>query len=317
MHYIFCIFSTHRKTYIHNIVGMEDVPGPYPHVLQARHRVAEHAAVAQEAVSQYTQENRLDAGEDLTDAEHARRVALAESHAAMRAETAKRIALATSVMAAATATSSNGACIQATSQTHNLQQQQEEQDESEAVMMTREKGSSEDAAHIQADRIERTQSDSASVSHSPAHCQRSDDDSSIGASPHHVCDCKDARAANTDRASCRPTYCLFTAACDGDVNALRCALDQGADINACGQPDPRQYHGTTMTRRWDFSAPPLVFAAAFGRVRAVRALLQWGADPARRSSTQCSARDYAKARGYSEIVEMLPCEGVEQSKEPP
>lgn len=98
---------------------------------------------------------------------------------------------------------------------------------------------------------------------------------------------------------------IYHAACDGDAKAILDNLEQGADINGLGQPNPSQYSGAQFEKRWTFYAPPLVFAAAFGRERAVAALIQWGADVSCKSSTGLVARDYAAKRGYYRIVEML------------
>lgn len=98
---------------------------------------------------------------------------------------------------------------------------------------------------------------------------------------------------------------IFHAACDGDAQMIAYNLYYGADVNAVGQPNPMYYDGKPLDKRWSFYAPPLVFAAAFGRERAVRALLSWGADVHGRSSTGLEAMDYAVKRGYSAIVSML------------
>lgn len=101
---------------------------------------------------------------------------------------------------------------------------------------------------------------------------------------------------------------IFHAACDGDAMMLAYNIYYGADINGLGQPNPMYYDGKPLEKRWSFCAPPLVFAAAFGRERAVRALLAWGADVHGRSSTGLEAKDYAAKRGYSAIVSMLEAE---------
>lgn len=98
---------------------------------------------------------------------------------------------------------------------------------------------------------------------------------------------------------------IFHAACDGDAQMIAYNLYYGADINAVGQPNPMYYDGKPLDKRWSFYAPPLVFATAFGRERAVRALLSWGADVHGRSSTGLEAMDYAVKRGYSTIVSIL------------
>lgn len=98
---------------------------------------------------------------------------------------------------------------------------------------------------------------------------------------------------------------IFHAACDGDAMMIAYNLHYGADINAVGQPNPLYYDGKPLEKRWSFYAPPLVFAAAFGRERAVRALLAWGADVHGKSSTGLEAKDYAVKRGYTTILSML------------
>ncbi|CAD2220508.1 ankyrinprotein [Angomonas deanei] len=98
---------------------------------------------------------------------------------------------------------------------------------------------------------------------------------------------------------------IFHAACDGDVEALHHHKEAGADLNATGQPNPYSYKGVQFEKRWNFSAPPLVFAASYGRVEAVKALLAWGADVLATSSTGLRARDYAAQRGYHDILAVL------------
>ncbi|AIN95953.1 hypothetical protein LPMP_090370 [Leishmania panamensis] len=98
---------------------------------------------------------------------------------------------------------------------------------------------------------------------------------------------------------------IFHAACDGDVVALDSCIRGAADINAIGQPDPARYNGIQFKQRWLFRAPPLVFAAAFGREEAVRFLLAHGADPDVASTTGLRARDYAARRGYGSIVQLV------------
>lgn len=98
---------------------------------------------------------------------------------------------------------------------------------------------------------------------------------------------------------------IFHAACDGDAELLHAYVMAGVDINAVGQPHPQRYEGAQFEQRWTFTATPLIFAAAFGRDRAVRALLQWGANVNSQSSTGLTARDYAEARGYVAIVDCL------------
>ncbi|AYU76480.1 conserved hypothetical protein [Leishmania infantum JPCM5] len=98
---------------------------------------------------------------------------------------------------------------------------------------------------------------------------------------------------------------IFHAACDGDVAALDACLRSASNIDALGQPDPARYNGFQFKQRWLFRAPPLVFAAAFGREEAVRFLLEHGANPHVASTTGLRAQDYAAQRGYSAIVLML------------
>ncbi|RNF01382.1 ankyrin repeat protein [Trypanosoma rangeli] len=96
---------------------------------------------------------------------------------------------------------------------------------------------------------------------------------------------------------------IFLAACDGDVPALRMFLGAGVDINSMGEPSPQ--YGPQFNRRTLFRAPPLCYAAGYGREKAVAALLEDGADPLKTSSTGFKAIDYARHRGYMIIVEML------------
>lgn len=105
---------------------------------------------------------------------------------------------------------------------------------------------------------------------------------------------------------------VYHAACDGDVGALAGWIARvqppsslPARINAPGQPDPATYNGVQFQQRWLFQAPPLIFAAAFGREDAVRFLLDNGADPQVRSSTGLRAVDYAEQRGYAAIASLL------------
>ncbi|ESL10660.1 ankyrin repeat protein [Trypanosoma rangeli SC58] len=96
---------------------------------------------------------------------------------------------------------------------------------------------------------------------------------------------------------------IFLAACDGDVPALRMFLGAGVNINSMGQPNPQ--YGPQFDRRTLFQAPPLCYAAGYGREKAVAALLEDGADPLKTSSTGFKAMDYARHRGYAAIMEML------------
>ncbi|ORC86021.1 ankyrin repeat protein [Trypanosoma theileri] len=96
---------------------------------------------------------------------------------------------------------------------------------------------------------------------------------------------------------------IFLAACDGDVPAIRMFLNAGVDINSMGQPDPP--YGPSFDRRTLFRAPPLCFAAGYGREKAVAALLEEGADVLKRSSTGIKPVEYARHRSYTAIVEML------------
>ncbi|EAN88557.1 putative ankyrin repeat protein [Trypanosoma cruzi] len=103
---------------------------------------------------------------------------------------------------------------------------------------------------------------------------------------------------------------IFVAACDGDVPALRMFLGLGVDINEMGQPNPQ--YGPQFDRRTLFRAPPLCYAAGYGREKAVAALLEDGADALKTSSTGFKAVDYARHRGYTAIVQML--ESAEERK---
>lgn len=98
---------------------------------------------------------------------------------------------------------------------------------------------------------------------------------------------------------------IFHAACDGDPKSLYLNMLHGANINALGTPNPKRYMGVQLEKRWTFYGTPLMFAASFGRERAVRALLAWGADPLIKSSTGLIAKDYAAKREYHAIVHML------------
>ncbi|KAK7198913.1 Ankyrin repeats (3 copies)/Ankyrin repeat/Ankyrin repeats (many copies) [Novymonas esmeraldas] len=98
---------------------------------------------------------------------------------------------------------------------------------------------------------------------------------------------------------------IFHAACDGDVAALQVCVRSGANVNAVGQPDPARYNGVQLQQRWLFRAPPLIFAAAFGREEAVQFLMAHGADPTLSSTTGLRAVDYAVRRRYDAIVRLL------------
>ncbi|KPI86304.1 hypothetical protein ABL78_4651 [Leptomonas seymouri] len=104
---------------------------------------------------------------------------------------------------------------------------------------------------------------------------------------------------------------VYHAACDGDVGLLAQWAKEvspsslSSRVNALGQPDPATYNGVQFKQRWLFRAPPLTFAAAFGREEAVSFLLAHGADPRVKSSTGLRAVDYAERRGYTNIVVML------------
>lgn len=112
-------------------------------------------------------------------------------------------------------------------------------------------------------------------------------------------------AASPDPDVQRHRLDLWHAACDGDVEVLLQYIQADTDLNAVGQPDPSQYRGAQFEKKWHFRAAPLVFAAAFGRELAVKALLEAGADPAVPSSTGARAVDYARRRGYGTIASML------------
>lgn len=98
---------------------------------------------------------------------------------------------------------------------------------------------------------------------------------------------------------------IFHAACDGDARMIQENVRLGVDINALGQPHPECYDGVQFEKRWFFYGPPIAFAAAFGRERAVKALIEWGADVHQRSSTGLTAKEYAMKRGYGTIVALI------------
>lgn len=102
-----------------------------------------------------------------------------------------------------------------------------------------------------------------------------------------------------------PPLDIFHAAVDGDARMVDINIAAGVDVDAVGQPHPQRYDGVQFEKRWTFAGPPLVFAAAFGRERCVRCLLQRGADPFVASSTGWTAKQYAWERNYVAIFEML------------
>jgi ankyrin repeat protein len=84
------------------------------------------------------------------------------------------------------------------------------------------------------------------------------------------------------------------------VNHERCIellVNAGADVNRRFLGDGKRHHG--------HGATPLMVAAAFGRPRALRRLLDLGADPALRDDQAASALDHAQRNDRADCVTLL------------
>jgi hypothetical protein len=92
------------------------------------------------------------------------------------------------------------------------------------------------------------------------------------------------------------TVKLFIAAQTPDVEKLRAAIAEGADVNALLRPD--------ASNRL-LGSSPLSFAAARGRPDLVDLLLQAGADPGLTDHTGRTAADFAALNGHHEIARSL------------
>jgi len=98
------------------------------------------------------------------------------------------------------------------------------------------------------------------------------------------------RARTTDKRGCSALHWAVAQSGDSSQTAcVRVLIDAGADINA------RDEGGTT----------PLMNAAWFGCMDAVRELLQRGADSRLRDNKERTAKDLASERGHSEIAALL------------
>jgi hypothetical protein len=99
-----------------------------------------------------------------------------------------------------------------------------------------------------------------------------------------------AHATTTDKRGCSALHWAVAQPDDtGQAACVRVLLDAGADINA------RDEGGTT----------PLMNAAWFGGMNAVRELLQRGADPQLRDDKDRNARDLASERGHTAVAAIL------------
>jgi hypothetical protein len=90
---------------------------------------------------------------------------------------------------------------------------------------------------------------------------------------------------------------LFRAALSGHAPMVRLLVGAGIDVD-CGK---------------DSGFTPLMMAAGAGRTQAARTLLELGADATLQNSAGKTARWIAEARGYREIVALLPTEPGYQS----
>src|SRR6266567_6674908 len=82
---------------------------------------------------------------------------------------------------------------------------------------------------------------------------------------------------------------LSRAVSDGDIEAVRALLAEGADAN----------------RTTSGGQTPLILAIVFRHVHILRLLLEAGADPKARDSLGLSAFDWAERKGFTEGVTLL------------
>jgi ankyrin repeat protein len=85
-------------------------------------------------------------------------------------------------------------------------------------------------------------------------------------------------------------YPLFRLTESDDAEILKLMVQQGADINAVA--------------KW-YNETPLIYAAKMGKTKAVKFLLQHGANINTRDGKGFTALDHARNEGYNEIVQML------------
>jgi hypothetical protein len=103
---------------------------------------------------------------------------------------------------------------------------------------------------------------------------------------------------------------IWHAAIEGDVECLEANIRLGgaAAVFGLGQPcveSKGTLWGPMFDRCAQFTAAPLHYACAFNREAAVRCLLSHGARSDQMSSTGTTARDYARQRGYENILAIL------------
>jgi hypothetical protein len=111
----------------------------------------------------------------------------------------------------------------------------------------------------------------------------------------------------------RCTKDIWQAAIEGDVECIDANLQLGASLSQLGQPVLSAATDATTVQIWGplfdkcalFRATPLQFACAYNRIEAARFLLERGASWEQLSSTGVSAKDYARRRGYTEILRLI------------
>lgn len=96
---------------------------------------------------------------------------------------------------------------------------------------------------------------------------------------------------------------IFQAAVEGDVEAIKANLALGVDVNVMGQPSA--IWGPRFEKSGHFAGTALHYATSYGREEAVAFLLEKGARVDVRSASGHTAKDYARRRGYLNILAML------------
>ncbi len=113
---------------------------------------------------------------------------------------------------------------------------------------------------------------------------------------------------------------IWQAAIEGDVECLDANLQLGSSISQLGQPIMSAASDANTVAIWGplfdrcalFRATPLQYACAYNRIEAAQFLLSRGASWEQLSSTGVSAKDYARRRGYHEILKLI--EDAEQAR---
>lgn len=140
----------------------------------------------------------------------------------------------------------------------------------------------------------------------------------------------DEQAPSSSPINTRTLRCvkdIWQAAIEGDVECLEANLSLGANLAQLGQPiasgvsegnnnsksNSTQSAGGASVQIWGplfdrcalFRATPLQYACAYNRIEAVQFLLSKGASWEQLSSTGVSAKDYARRRGYVEVLALI------------